>query len=92
MRRADEPAKPAWIIYPEYRRDSETHFSALAKSRAFFRAADNSANYRRLGEVGFRTLTRLMDTCDCYEFTYSSLDEAVTLFGKLERQELVAEA
>lgn len=92
VRRADEPARPAWIIYPEYSRDSETRFSALAKSRAFFRAADNSANYRRLGEVGFRTLTRLIDSCDCYEFTYSSLDEAVTLFEDLERQELVAEA
>ena len=92
VRRANEPAKPAWIVYPEYRRDSETRFSALAKSRAFFRAADNSANYRRLGEVGFRALTRLMDTCDCYEFTYSSLDEAVALLENLERQDLVVEA
>jgi hypothetical protein len=32
---------------------------------------------------GFEALARLMDVCDCYEFSYSDLDEALTLFDSM---------
>ena len=79
VRRSGEPATPAWIVFPEYKAGAPSRLAPLAKPRAFFRAADNSANYRKLGAVGFETLAQVIDTCRCYEFTYSSLDEATAI-------------
>ena len=44
----------------------------------------NAFNYSVLGVRGFQTAAALIDVCDCYDFTYSSLDEAIDVFDALE--------
>ena len=84
VERARETARAAWIIFPTYQAGASTRLAPLPKSRAFFRLADNSHNYDSMGLAGFETLASVIETCDAYEFTYSDLDEAVTLFDSLE--------
>lgn len=83
VHRVDDLSKAAWIVFPRYGHEAETKLTPLAKARAFFRLADSSFNYDILGALGFRMTCDLVDSCDCYEFAYSSLDEAVARLGDL---------
>lgn len=81
--RIDEHSRAAWVVFPKYTVGAETSLTPLKKARAFFRLADNSFNYDILGAQGFRMTCDLVDNADCYEFTYSSLDEAMACLGNL---------
>ena len=83
VRRAAEPADPAWLVFPTFARDAAAELTPVPKARAFFRLADCSFNYESLGIRGFQTLSRMIDQCDAYEFRYSSLDDALSRLGAL---------
>ena len=83
VRRATQPAQPGWLVFPAYEAGAAPVLTRLPKARAFFRLADCSFNYESLGIRGFRTLSRMIDGCDTYEFRYSRLDDALRLFGAL---------
>jgi HprK-related kinase A len=85
VRRAAEPAAPAWLVFPTFEKHAAATLTRLPRARAFFRLADCSFNYGALGIRGFQTLSRMIDACDAYEFRYSSLDEALSLLGELSR-------
>ncbi|NOT67763.1 MAG: HprK-related kinase A [Methylophilaceae bacterium] len=82
--RALEPAQIAWVIFPKYQAGASTQLQLLPKSRTFMRVADNAFNYSLLGTKGFETLSNLIDAADCYDFTYSVLDEAIATFAALK--------
>jgi len=46
-------------------------------------AAENSFNYNVLGAKGFESMGELIGRCDCYEFKYSQLEEAISLFTQM---------
>jgi len=46
---------------------------------------NNAFNYNVHGQRGFGLIADLIDRSACYEFTYSSLPEAVFLFDQLAR-------
>ena len=50
------------------------------------RCADNAFNYSVLGRVGFETLAELVDRCDCYDFRYGRLEDALRRFDTLRRE------
>ena len=81
--RTGEPAMPAWIVFPTFAPDAAPRLTRLPRARAFFKLADCSFNYESLGLRGFTTLSRMIDGCDAYEFTYSSLEDALSLLGAL---------
>lgn len=81
--RASEPAMPGWVIFPRFVAGSPTRSRRQSRSVSFLRVADNSFNYSLLGLDGFQTLARLIDACDCYDFRYSDLAEAVERFDRL---------
>ena len=83
VNRATETAQATWVIFPKYQSGSTTSLEAQPQSRAMMRVADNSFNYSLLGVQGFETLAELIDRCQCYDFTYSNLDEAIAEFSKL---------
>jgi HprK-related kinase A len=83
VRRAAELAVPAWLVFPTFEAGAAPALTRVPKARAFFRLADCSFNYESLGIRGFRTLSRMIDGCDTYEFRYSRLDDALRLFGAL---------
>lgn len=79
-----KPARASWVIFPKYQQGPTAKMMAVSKSQAFMRVADNSFNYSLLGAKGFETLAGVMDTCQCYDFTYENLDDAINIFSALE--------
>jgi HprK-related kinase A len=83
VRRADDRAAPAWIVFPTFEKGAAARLTPLPKARAFFRLADCSFNYQVLGIQGFRTLSRMIGGCNAFEFRYSRLDDALKVLGAL---------
>lgn len=81
---AEVPAVPAWIIYPKYQAGASARLVAKPKGTAFMHLIENAFNYTLLGLRGFEALTGMVDSCGCYDFSYSRLDEAITIFDGLE--------
>lgn len=81
--RSHESALPAWIVFPKYEAGAQAVLDAHPKAAAFMKIADNTFNYSMLGERGFETIAKLVDRCDCYEFKYSKLDDAINIFNAL---------
>jgi HprK-related kinase A len=81
--RALESARPAWIIFPQYQAGAAASLAPVAPARAFMDLAGNSFNYSLLGPDGFAAMAGLIESCAHYQFTYSSLDEAVEVFARL---------
>ena len=82
--RADEHARPAWVICPKYEKGAPACLEPRSKAQTFMHVIKNAFNYSVLGVRGFQTAAALIDVCDCYDFTYSSLDEAIDVFDALE--------
>lgn len=79
----EHPARPRWIVFPKYEAGSPPQLESLPPHRAFIHLAENSFNYSVLGEHGFDALGRVVDGCDCLNFRYSQLDDAVACFERL---------
>jgi HprK-related kinase A len=82
--RMREPASPAWIIFPKYSSQQPVAGSVPAKAQALMRCAASAFNYTTLGAKGFEVLSSMMDQVDCYDFAYSSLEEAIEWFDNLK--------
>jgi hypothetical protein len=61
----------------------------MEKGKTFMTVAEGSFNYGLLGEAGFRAMTALVDASDCYQFEYSRLEEAATVFEQLAESKRV---
>jgi hypothetical protein len=48
--------------------------------------AEQAFNYDLHGRRGFELLGDVVSGCDCFDFEYSRLDEAVPLFDQLAAQ------
>jgi len=83
VQRAGELAEPAWVVFPQFEPGSPTRSRRCPKGTAFMELARHAVNYSILGQQGFETASRLIDQCDCYEFRYSDLREAVGRFDVL---------
>jgi len=83
VRRAQERARPAYIVFPRYAAGAAPHLAPMAPARAFLQVAENAFNYSLLAAAGFEALTRLVDASACYQFTYSMLDDAIDVFDRL---------
>ena len=83
VHRSDETARAAWVIFPRYQAGTETTLKPKSKAQSCMSLAQNAFNYNVLGAQGFRTLVDLVDSSDCYEFSYSKLDEAIDVFDGL---------
>ncbi len=84
--RAQETALPGWIIFPRYEAGVPLSLTAVPRTRAFMRTAENAFNYARLGVDGFNALAEVIRQSDCYDLRYSSLDEAIATFDRLANQ------
>lgn len=73
VRRMDEPAIPAAMVFPNFRPGADSRLDAIPKAQAMQRAIECSFNYRDLGRAGFDRLVALVDGCGCYELTYGDL-------------------
>lgn len=76
-------AKACWIVFPDYQPGAVPCLRPLDKARAFLKLAGNSFNYELIGLRGFQTVAGLIDSCDCYLFQYSDLEQAVAQLNAL---------
>ncbi|HEX6734052.1 MAG TPA: HprK-related kinase A [Azonexus sp.] len=81
--RMQESAQPRWIVFPRYAAGAEPLLVPRGKAGTFIHFAQNSFNYSPLGRTGFETAGRLVSQCDCYDFTYSRLEDALEVFDWL---------
>ena len=78
-----QPVKPGWMVFPKYVPEGDTRLTERIKETAFLKAGDQSFNYSLLGRRGFDVMSNLIEASDCYNFSYSNLDEAIETFEKL---------
>jgi HprK-related kinase A len=81
--RAQEPAVPRWLVFPRWVADSQTQLEPMPGPEAFFMVATNAFNYEVRGEAGFRTVSKLVRSCQAYRLVYSNLEEAVDAINGL---------
>lgn len=84
VERADERVNPTWIFCPRFVEDSSAQLERFSKAQTFLHIVKNSFNYSLHGLKGYQTLASLVDSRDCFDFTYSSIDEAIAIFDRLE--------
>jgi hypothetical protein len=83
VRRESETAPPRWLVKPRYVAGTPAQLQPLSKARAFMQLVDSAFNYQFHGVQGFDLLGRLVESCECYEFAYAELEEAVGTFEAL---------
>lgn len=83
VERMDETAAPRWVVFPKYIAGAPTRLVPYPRARSVLDLGGNSFNYMLLGLDGFEALGRMVSACECFEFSYSQLDEAVQAFDAL---------
>lgn len=83
VRRLGEGARPRWVIFPKYVAGACAELTARYKANSMLELGRNSFNYTVLGLTGFDMLADVITASDCYDFQYSSLEEATTVFDQL---------
>ncbi len=83
IQRMGETAKAKWIVFPKWVADAPLKLESLPQSEAFLLLASNSFNYEVLGEAGFKAVTQLVKTCQCYKLVYSDFDSVLTALNEL---------
>ncbi len=81
--RVGEPARPTWIVLPKFIKDAPAKLEPHNAPDTFMLIAEQSFNYVIHGERGFESVGRLIEDCECYEFTYSDLSDAEQTFSSL---------
>jgi len=81
--RMKQPATPRYIIFPKFNNNAAAVLKPLKPSYALMKLATNAFNYEVLGAEGFKRVARLIRRCQCYNFTYGKLEEALPLFDSL---------
>lgn len=75
--RMDEPAEPAWVVFPCFQPGAPARLEPIRKPAALLHFATNAFNFEVLGRQGFLSLADLIDRCECFRFAYGDLDQAV---------------
>lgn len=81
--RVNEPAQPAWIVFPRWKAGADARLTPHSKPAAFLHLANHAFNYSVLGETGFQRASALMDACSCWDFEYGRLEDAICVFREL---------
>ena len=84
--RQHEPARPGWVIFPKWQMDAKAMLTPRSQAQTFIFLAQNAFNYSELGERGFKAGTELIRQCDCFDFTYSALPDAIQIFNALAEE------
>jgi HprK-related kinase A len=85
--RMHERARARWVIFPKYMANAGAELSPRSKASSMLELARNSFNYMVLGLTGFEVLTDVITAVDCYDFTYSRLEDAVAVFDALAQEQ-----
>lgn len=76
-------ARPRWVIFPKYVPGASAELAARSKANSMLELGRNAFNYTALGLTGFEMLADMISASDCYDFRYSQLEDAVSVFDDL---------
>ncbi len=77
----EQPAKPALLLFPRFGYDAAVR--EMGKSEIFVRLTQASTNYVALGQTGFETLTRFVDTIPVRAMDFMSGEQATGMIEAL---------
>lgn len=83
VHRQQEPARPGWVIFPKWQAEAEARLTPRSQAQTFIYLAQNAFNYSQLGELAFTAGTQMIRQCDCFDFTYHALPDAIRVFDGL---------
>ena len=83
LQRLDETARPRWVVFPKYTAGAAAELRPRSKADSMMELGRNAFNYNLLGLTGFELLADVVDACECYDFSYSRLEDAVVVFDRL---------
>lgn len=83
VERVDELAAPRWFVLPRYVKNAKAELSPMSKGKMFMHVVQNAFNYHVHGKEGFTLLADMIDRCDCFEFSYGHLEDAIPIFDEL---------
>jgi hypothetical protein len=83
VERLEDRARPRWVIFPKYVHEAGAELTVRSKANSMLELGRNSFNYTVLGLTGFEILADVISASDCYDFRYSQLEEAVSVFDQL---------
>jgi HprK-related kinase A len=89
VRNQHERARLAWVVVPKWEEGAPLTLEPVPKGRTLAHLADSSFNYNTVGAAGFECLARMVDGAQTAKLTYSNLDEALALFERMHREQLV---
>jgi HprK-related kinase A len=89
VRRMAEPAQARWVVFPRYVAGSAPLLTVRSRANSLLELGRNAFNYMVLGEQGFEALADVVAQCDCFDFRYSQLDDAIVTFEGLAAQSSV---
>jgi len=81
--RANETVPAGWVVFPKYIPGAAATLTPRKKADSMMQLGRNAFNYGLLGSLGFDRLGDVVETCQCYDFQYSDLDQAVEMFRRL---------
>ncbi|MFQ3198630.1 MAG: HprK-related kinase A [Paraglaciecola sp.] len=63
------------VVFPNYRADTDLQIYQLDKSQAFMQLVENAVNYSVLRNIGFSTLTNLIEGIQTFEIFHNNLSD-----------------
>lgn len=84
--RMDEPASPAWVVFPRWRAGAEASLTERPRADALIDLVNQSFNCARLGRAGFDAMSELVGASRVFDFAYGRLDDAIAVFDQLANQ------
>lgn len=78
-----QQAIPAWIVIPNYQANAESDLKSQPTADMFIHLVKNAFNYSILGEAAFDLISDIVTQCQCYQLTYSNLDDAISVFDNI---------
>lgn len=79
-------AQLRWVVFPRWQQAAATELRPFAKGQTLMVLADNSFNLGLHGEKGFNLICDLLQRADCFELTYSQLDQGIAQFEELSQR------
>jgi HprK-related kinase A len=84
--RVHETARPAWVVFPRWEADQPAKLVARGKPQTMMAISRQAFNFPQSGREGFHTLADAVTACECFDFSYGQLDDAVGVFNDLAPQ------
>jgi len=81
--RAQEPAAPGWVVFPQYKARIMTRLHPFPKGRAFLKLSGNAFNYKLKGPSGFRAVARIVHASHTYFLEFDSLEHAAETLDRM---------